>query len=68
MMLSDKLVAEDRLQLIQVLVREAHGDHLLNLEWILAKNYRLLKHANSQAAQRCSFLQATSKNMVSVAV
>jgi hypothetical protein len=37
MMLSDELVAKDSLQLIQVLVREAHGDHLVNLEWITSK-------------------------------
>jgi hypothetical protein len=38
MMLSDELVAEDSLQLIQVLVREAHGDPLLNLESTISKN------------------------------
>jgi hypothetical protein len=39
MMLSDELVAKDSLQLIQVLVREAHGDHLVNLERITLKNH-----------------------------
>jgi len=38
MMLSDELVAEDSLQLIQALVREAHSDHLLNLEWHVVTN------------------------------
>jgi len=30
-MLSDELVTEDSLQLVRALVREVHGDHLLNL-------------------------------------
>jgi|GraSoiStandDraft_1057264.scaffolds.fasta_scaffold425879_2 hypothetical protein len=31
MMLSDELVTEDSMQLVRALVREVHGDHLLNL-------------------------------------
>jgi hypothetical protein len=53
MMLSDKLVAEDSLQLIQVLVREAHGDLLLNLKWTISKNFRLTKQP--QVARRLHF-------------
>jgi hypothetical protein len=67
MMLSDELVAEDSLQLIQVLVREAHGDHLLNLEWIISKNDRLLKHTMRRPHGVVNSA-SNVKNMVSVNV